>query len=165
MLAGKPTGVGHHCSRFRGVLPSLYHEQSPSTIITALSLRDVQCFVIGHGGVASKDDEQGGIFALDYLLGCELIPRSANSCLRRMMADILDKQRQLSDSAAKRAGTTKLKLAGFLFCLPGHGTHIHDIPPTTRRREIGRNDPCLCGSGLKYKKYCLELADYDEHIV
>ena len=26
----------------------------------------------------------------------------------------------------------------------------------TYQREIGRNDPCLCGSGKKYKKCCLE---------
>ena len=27
--------------------------------------------------------------------------------------------------------------------------------PPTRVRKIGRNDPCLCGSGKKYKKCCL----------
>jgi uncharacterized protein YecA (UPF0149 family) len=24
-----------------------------------------------------------------------------------------------------------------------------------RRQEVGRNDPCPCGSGKKYKKCCL----------
>ncbi len=31
------------------------------------------------------------------------------------------------------------------------------VPPATRRREtgkVGRNAPCPCGSGLKYKKCC-----------
>jgi uncharacterized protein YecA (UPF0149 family) len=26
---------------------------------------------------------------------------------------------------------------------------------STPRQKVGRNDPCLCGSGLKYKKCCL----------
>lgn len=30
-----------------------------------------------------------------------------------------------------------------------------DISPTTTRVRIGRNDPCPCGSGKKYKKCCI----------
>src|SRR5580704_10342520 len=30
------------------------------------------------------------------------------------------------------------------------------IPPMSRRLKIGRNDPCFCGSGLKFKKCHLE---------
>jgi len=29
------------------------------------------------------------------------------------------------------------------------------------RKGIGRNDLCPCGSGKKYKKYCLDNADQD----
>jgi hypothetical protein len=28
--------------------------------------------------------------------------------------------------------------------------------------KIGRNDPCVCGSGKKYKKCCLALADAEQ---
>ena len=28
--------------------------------------------------------------------------------------------------------------------------------PLSKGRKIGRNDPCLCGSGKKYKKCCLK---------
>jgi SEC-C motif-containing protein len=28
------------------------------------------------------------------------------------------------------------------------------LPPATRTVTIGRNDPCMCGSGKKYKKCC-----------
>jgi SEC-C motif-containing protein len=27
---------------------------------------------------------------------------------------------------------------------------------------FGRNDPCPCGSGLKYKKFCLDKRPWDE---
>ncbi|MCQ8211742.1 YchJ family metal-binding protein [Cetobacterium somerae] len=32
-------------------------------------------------------------------------------------------------------------------CLPLHGTIV-------KEEKIGRNDPCICGSGKKYKKCC-----------
>lgn len=28
--------------------------------------------------------------------------------------------------------------------------------PIINEKKIGRNDPCLCGSGKKYKKCCIE---------
>ena len=36
--------------------------------------------------------------------------------------------------------------------LPVHEEPSH-IPPM-KKKKIGRNDPCLCGSGIKYKKCC-----------
>jgi hypothetical protein len=30
------------------------------------------------------------------------------------------------------------------------------LPPAPAKRKVGRNDPCPCGSGLKYKKCCLK---------
>lgn len=36
-------------------------------------------------------------------------------------------------------------------------THPSQIPKTTRQgKKVGRNDPCPCGSGKKYKKCCLK---------
>ena len=38
--------------------------------------------------------------------------------------------------------------------------------PVVRDYKIGRNDPCPCGSGLKYKKCCLNSGKYETtHIV
>lgn len=38
----------------------------------------------------------------------------------------------------------------------GQGHHYHPAPVTVVREspKLGRNDPCLCGSGKKYKKCC-----------
>jgi uncharacterized protein YecA (UPF0149 family) len=38
-----------------------------------------------------------------------------------------------------------------------HKSHTHN--ETASPRKLGRNDPCRCGSGKKYKKCCL---DHDE---
>jgi uncharacterized protein YecA (UPF0149 family) len=37
-----------------------------------------------------------------------------------------------------------------------HDHHHHGIAPYVRATlKVGRNDPCPCGSGKKYKKCCL----------
>lgn len=39
----------------------------------------------------------------------------------------------------------------------GHFVEMQ-VPPTARqlkRGKVGRNDPCPCGSGMKFKKCCL----------
>jgi preprotein translocase subunit SecA len=33
--------------------------------------------------------------------------------------------------------------------------------PIVKDYKIGRNDPCPCGSGLKYKKCCLDSGKYE----
>ena len=38
--------------------------------------------------------------------------------------------------------------------------HIN-IGNTLQRKKIGRNDPCPCGSGKKYKKCCIGKGIYD----
>ncbi len=48
----------------------------------------------------------------------------------------------------------------FTFRLPSIGTHdyVEEFnarkPFTRSQAKIGRNDPCPCGSGKKYKKCC-----------
>jgi SEC-C motif-containing protein len=33
-------------------------------------------------------------------------------------------------------------------------SEVNPKPPPVRVEKIGRNDPCPCGSGKKYKKCC-----------
>ena len=35
-----------------------------------------------------------------------------------------------------------------------HCNHHHQEPVRNPLKEVGRNDPCPCGSGNKYKKCC-----------
>lgn len=40
-------------------------------------------------------------------------------------------------------------------CNHDHHHHHHVLKPITREApKIGRNDPCSCGSGKKFKKCC-----------
>jgi uncharacterized protein YecA (UPF0149 family) len=44
-------------------------------------------------------------------------------------------------------------------CNHDHDHHHAATAPVVRgHRKIGRNDPCPCGSGKKYKKCCLNAA-------
>ena len=36
----------------------------------------------------------------------------------------------------------------------GRWLFVKGHPPTRRASKVGRNDPCTCGSGKKYKKCC-----------
>lgn len=40
---------------------------------------------------------------------------------------------------------------------------LPDMPPLVSRKKTGRNDPCPCGSGRKYKKCCIDKGiDWEE---
>jgi uncharacterized protein YecA (UPF0149 family) len=41
-------------------------------------------------------------------------------------------------------------------CLSAHASIVRDLALST-----GRNDPCFCGSGRKFKKCCARLIDVD----
>ena len=36
--------------------------------------------------------------------------------------------------------------------------------PKIKEHKIGRNDPCPCGSGKKYKNCCLNTGKYEKYI-
>lgn len=42
------------------------------------------------------------------------------------------------------------------FRQPGGGSPLYDLPGISTEPAVGRNDPCPCGSGKKYKKCCLK---------
>jgi hypothetical protein len=47
------------------------------------------------------------------------------------------------------------KMEEVISAYPGHGSFANMSGPDGRRLKIGRNDPCPCGSGRKFKKCCL----------
>ncbi|KKT34625.1 MAG: Protein translocase subunit SecA [Parcubacteria group bacterium GW2011_GWA2_44_12] len=55
------------------------------------------------------------------------------------------RQREISYSAAEKGGEERA-----LQSVP----HVHTFPRSALGKKIGRNDPCHCGSGKKFKKCC-----------
>ncbi|HIE25784.1 TPA: hypothetical protein EYP66_00685 [Candidatus Poribacteria bacterium] len=35
------------------------------------------------------------------------------------------------------------------------GSSVESSKPSEKRKKVGRNDPCPCGSGKKYKRCCM----------
>ena len=48
------------------------------------------------------------------------------------------------------------KFAGNMYRLPTMGTRVR------KRTRLGRNEPCHCGSGKKYKRCCLSSETLDD---
>lgn len=40
-------------------------------------------------------------------------------------------------------------------CSDHHCTHSEQVPYVNPQKNVGRNDPCPCGSGKKFKKCCV----------
>lgn len=36
--------------------------------------------------------------------------------------------------------------------------------PKIKEYKIGRNEPCPCGSGLKFKKCCIDKPEYNKYV-
>ena len=60
------------------------------------------------------------------------------------------KCRVKGESAGVDEASDFVKENGRWYYVDGHGIS----PVRTREQRVGRNDPCICGSGKKYKKCC-----------
>lgn len=129
------------------------------------AVRELECYVVARGDMGNKDDEENDIYVLDYRLTIDTIATSTNISLRQILSRIMDKQVEISDSIEEGAQPIRIKLAGYLIRLPGYGAVARPILKKSPRTEHPhRNDRCICGSGRKYKKCCLELDSYEEDI-
>jgi len=138
----------------------------PGHDIGASAVKELKCYVVARGDMGNKDDEENDIYVLDYLLSIDTIANSTDVPLRQILSRVASKQVEISNLIEETAHRLKIKLAGYLIRLPGYsavaGPSVTRGPKTEQPR---RNDPCICGSGRKYKKCCLDLANYDEDVV
>jgi preprotein translocase subunit SecA len=83
-------------------------------------------------------------------LGGELTPAQSQKVSRARAAGRLNSQR--IDALLKQAvGRADLESS----TVPGARALLAEPRPARAARKVGRNDPCPCGSGKKYKKCCL----------
>jgi len=138
----------------------------PDYDIEVSAVKELKCYVVARGDMGNKDDEENDIYVLDYLLSIDTITNSSNVPLRQILSRIIDKQVEISNSIEEGTHPLRIKLAGYLIRLPGYRVIARPIVvKSARTAQPRRNDRCICGSGRKYKKCCLELASYDEDIM
>ena len=83
--------------------------------------------------------------------GCALEHLSAIACAVRMLGGNLSHDRQAKiDALAERAEATWVPFAD------PPAPHAASRTPAVRVQRPGRNDPCPCGSGRKYKRCCAD---------
>lgn len=56
---------------------------------------------------------------------------------------------------ASKEAITLLSTKGSAFKQMLNDSCSHQAAPDLGKKKIGRNDPCPCGSGRKYKKCCM----------
>jgi HEAT repeat protein len=112
-----------------------------------------------------QDDDvrEDALFSYAMAVKTQVTPKSA----RRLFDDIEDKAGGFSGTDAQAVATAldrRLEEEGFeaMFLTDEHD-HDHDghqhgpangVVEPLRSDKVGRNDPCPCGSGKKYKKCC-----------
>jgi len=145
--------------------PRFLKQVFPQDGMEVSTVKDVKCYVIAHGNVGCKDDEKNEVYVLDYLLSIDTIIDSTNVSLRETLSRIVNKQIEISNSIEERARPLRIKLAGYLICLPSFGALTMPIPrKSLETKQRRRNDRCICGSGRKYKKCCLEIEGCAEDV-
>lgn len=138
----------------------------PDHRIEASAVKDLKCYVVARGDMGSKDDEENDVYVLDYALSMETVAASTDVPLREILSRTINRQLEISSSIEETAHPLKIKLAGYLICLPGYGAAARPVVTRSpKTQEPHRNDGCTCGSGRKYKRCCLEIASYAEDVV
>lgn len=138
----------------------------PGYGIEVSAVKELKCYVVARGDMGNRDDEENDIYVLDYLLSIDTITNSTNASLRQILSRIISKQLEISNSVEETAHPLKIKLAGYLICVPGYSAVAKPlVMRSPKPQEPHRNDQCICGSGRKYKKCCLEIAGYAEDVV
>ena len=94
-------------------------------------------------------------YVLDYDLVLESLQSGGEASLSETWGELLASHQRFAPP--EMAFTTKsIQIGGYLLKIPAF--HL-TLPATQESEELpkqGRNEPCQCGSGLKYKKCCLD---------
>jgi len=66
----------------------------------------------------------------------------------------MDEENKIITSKIMREGMMMAQMAA---AIPGFGVNRETY--IRKEKKIGRNEPCPCDSGKKYKKYCINLTN------
>lgn len=105
--------------------------------------------------IIKADYGMGNLF--DFLMGSferaefNFASEAALKKILRLLKDLVNHTRRWSNNGYSSAEISNLKLSDSDTPLK----HGKKQPVQEKAKTIGRNDPCFCGSGKKYKKCCL----------
>lgn len=127
---------------YRQIVNFLYNNADISYDTVAKLMKDITVWCSGNNPFSAMIEEMEGLRLmlspdrLNYLIGmiAELNSRTRKPCLK---------------------GHKPTETEGYHLPVPPQVVLAAEKPATVRtERKVGRNDPCPCGSGKKYKKCC-----------
>lgn len=138
--------------------PSAFVRQLFSDLdsINALELQ-LGAYVLSKGFIGFKPLTEKP-FVLDYDEVVETINSGAGT-----LRDIWEKSVEAHKKMALPPGafsSQEVIIGGYLLRVPIFAIGVFpgdEIQPPPKRGKVGRNSPCLCGSGHKFKKCCIDL--------
>jgi len=110
---------------------------------------------IGLRGYAQKDPKKE-YQREGYDLFARMVSTINSNVTSQLVRVVVDTEEQIASLAPRRRAPRKV--TEHRGAQPGGGAGSAPAKPQTYRRDqpkVGRNDPCPCGSGKKYKKCCL----------
>jgi preprotein translocase subunit SecA len=92
-----------------------------------------------------------------YQMFLEMLERIKTDTIEKLFAIQMAKEQEVKEMGMPRRQTFVLSRGGEAAASAGGGETESGKGVTVRRegRKVGRNDPCPCGSGKKYKRCCL----------
>lgn len=123
---------------------------APALLVTFL---EAAC----HGGTEPADIEAGEVAhaLLDHVAGLA-IPPARIEAVPALVAELLRDLQEVGRLSGGRALAAQVRALAPAFRERASGRGRPDVRPAAK---VGRNDPCPCGSGRKYKQCCLRALD------
>lgn len=93
-----------------------------------------------------------------YQMFLEMLERIKQDTIEKLFAIQIAREQEAREMKTERKQTFVMSRGPMAAAAQGGGEREDGRGVTVRRegRKVGRNDPCPCGSGKKYKKCCLE---------
>lgn len=129
----------------------------PQRHIDSSDIKYVRIAVIGNGDTGGHEPQKQGVPAFDYDLMKEVIEGLEAPGLEKVLTSIEEKQNTFIDKINEQECVMETMAAGYLVRLPGYTTEPEPMVSDNKPFKISNSQPCICGSGRKFRDYCKRL--------
>lgn len=137
----------------------------PQRHIDSSDIKYIRVAVVGYGDIGGNKSQNKGVPVFDYDLIQEVTEGLEASGLKKILASIEEKQNTFADEISKRECVLENMAAGYLLRLPGYTTGSETTTSHKQPLKISSKQPCICGSGRKYRDCCKILEQYTDDVL
>ncbi|MFC1921404.1 YecA family protein [Chloroflexota bacterium] len=129
----------------------------PQKHIDSSDIKYFRIVVVGNGDTGGHEPQKKGVPVFDYDLMREVTEGLEAAGLEEILTSIKAKQNTFIDEINKRECVIETMAAGYLFRLPGYDTRPGPTASYKKPPRISNSQPCICGSGRKFRDCCKKL--------